>query len=128
MLPHPKYFLPYQHRWIMDNSPLKIIQKSRQVGISYSEAYRCLRRVTRVGAKYDVYRVPKPVTTWGGTLSIISTSPTSPTSPTRPIPSLTPVPPTFVATFVDQSLSSGPTEIPKHRSTETPKPHPCPPM
>jgi len=33
------YFLPYQERWILDESPLRIIQKSRQVGITYADAY-----------------------------------------------------------------------------------------
>jgi phage FluMu gp28-like protein len=50
-----KYFLSYQYRWILDDSPLKIIQKSRQVGISYAEAYRCVRRASRVGARFDIF-------------------------------------------------------------------------
>jgi phage FluMu gp28-like protein len=33
------YFLPYQQRWIDDPSPLKIIEKSRQIGITYADAY-----------------------------------------------------------------------------------------
>jgi phage FluMu gp28-like protein len=32
---HRKYFLSCLYRWILDDSPLKIIQKSRQVGISH---------------------------------------------------------------------------------------------
>jgi phage FluMu gp28-like protein len=35
----PLYFLPYQTRWILDDSPLKIIEKSRQIGISFADAY-----------------------------------------------------------------------------------------
>ncbi len=34
-----QYFLPYQECWILDESPLRIIQKSRQVGITYADAY-----------------------------------------------------------------------------------------
>ncbi|CAK0766022.1 Mu-like prophage FluMu protein gp28 [Gammaproteobacteria bacterium] len=30
--------LPYQQRWVADNSPVKIIEKSRRIGISYAEA------------------------------------------------------------------------------------------
>jgi phage FluMu gp28-like protein len=55
MLSDSKYFLSYQYRWILDNSPLKIIQKSRQVGISYAEAYRCVRRVSHAGARFDIF-------------------------------------------------------------------------
>jgi phage FluMu gp28-like protein len=31
--------MPYQRRWILDKSPLKIIEKSRQIGISFADAY-----------------------------------------------------------------------------------------
>ena len=34
-----KYFLPYQCDWIFDTSRLKIIEKSRQIGITYADAY-----------------------------------------------------------------------------------------
>jgi hypothetical protein len=37
--PDPKYFLPCQRKWIQDNSPLKIIGKSRPVGISHGDGY-----------------------------------------------------------------------------------------
>src|SRR6516164_1141840 len=33
------YFMPYQRRWSLDKSPLKIIEKSRQIGISFADAY-----------------------------------------------------------------------------------------
>jgi len=43
-----QYFLPYQKRWILDNSPMKLYAKSRRIGISYATSYRvndkCLRR------------------------------------------------------------------------------------
>ena len=39
-----KYFLPYQNRWIVDESPLKIYKKSRRIGITYGTSYRCVRK------------------------------------------------------------------------------------
>jgi phage FluMu gp28-like protein len=50
-----KYFLPYQIRWIEDTSPLRIIEKSRQIGITYADAYHSVRVASRAGARYDVY-------------------------------------------------------------------------
>src|SRR6266404_6312871 len=41
---HTPYFLPYQKRWILDNTPLKIIEKSRQVGISFADAHDSVRK------------------------------------------------------------------------------------
>src|SRR6266478_5674575 len=52
---HLKYFLPYQRRWILDLSPLKIMQKSRQVGISYADAYHSVRIVSKKTSRLDVY-------------------------------------------------------------------------
>ncbi len=46
MNPELKYFLPYQRRWILDTSPLKLIQKSRQIGIPYADAYHSVRTVS----------------------------------------------------------------------------------
>jgi phage FluMu gp28-like protein len=51
----PPYFLPYQIAWIMDASPLKIMQKSRQIGISYADAYDSVRKVCVDGARLDVW-------------------------------------------------------------------------
>ncbi len=50
-----KYFLPYQHHWINDTSPLKIFQKSRQIGITYADAYHSVRIASRMNARFDVY-------------------------------------------------------------------------
>lgn len=50
-----KYFLPYQERWIADKSPLKIVEKSRQIGFSYCTAYSALRRVAAKEARLDVW-------------------------------------------------------------------------
>jgi phage FluMu gp28-like protein len=38
------FFLPYQRRWILDSSRLKIMEKSRQVGMSWSTAYHLVRQ------------------------------------------------------------------------------------
>jgi phage FluMu gp28-like protein len=50
-----KYFLPYQQKWILDASPLKIIEKSRQIGMSYATAYSCVKRAAAKGARLDVW-------------------------------------------------------------------------
>ena len=41
------YFLPYQQRWINDESPLKLYEKSRRVGITYATSYRAVRKCLR---------------------------------------------------------------------------------
>jgi phage FluMu gp28-like protein len=49
------YFLPYQNKWLTDTASLKIMQKSRQVGISYTDAYDSVRKVCQRGARLDVW-------------------------------------------------------------------------
>ena len=49
------FFLPYQRAWIRDDSPLKIIEKSRQIGISFADAYDSVRKVIAKGARLDVW-------------------------------------------------------------------------
>ncbi len=46
-------FLPYQARWIADNSRLKLMRKSRQIGISWSTAYAAVARTGVDGARHD---------------------------------------------------------------------------
>jgi len=46
-------FLPFQERWIKDNSRLKLMEKSRQIGISWSTAYTADERTALAGAKWD---------------------------------------------------------------------------
>jgi phage FluMu gp28-like protein len=41
------YFLPYQAKWIDDESPLKLYEKSRRVGITYGTSYRSVRKCLR---------------------------------------------------------------------------------
>ena len=50
-----KYFLPYQINWINDRSPLRIIEKSRQVGITYADAFHSVELASAKGARHDVY-------------------------------------------------------------------------
>src|SRR5216684_9133063 len=50
-----KYFLRYQEEWISDDSLLKIIQKGRQTGMSYADAYDSVRRAGTKGAQLDVW-------------------------------------------------------------------------
>ncbi|MBI3987175.1 MAG: hypothetical protein HY343_09655 [Lentisphaerae bacterium] len=38
------YFLPYQNRWIDDDSPFKIYPKSRRIGITFATSYRCFKK------------------------------------------------------------------------------------
>ncbi|MDR1433092.1 MAG: terminase family protein [Puniceicoccales bacterium] len=38
------FFLPYQASWILDASPLKILEKSRQIGMTLATAYGAVRR------------------------------------------------------------------------------------
>ncbi len=49
------FFLPYQKRWIEDESRLKLMEKSRRVGISFSTAYGCCRRVSLQDERYDTW-------------------------------------------------------------------------
>jgi phage FluMu gp28-like protein len=36
--------LPYQKKWINDSAPIKLMEKSRQIGISWATAYSVIRR------------------------------------------------------------------------------------
>jgi len=46
-------FLPYQERWIVDCSRLKLMEKARQIGLSWSTAYAADERTAEAGAKWD---------------------------------------------------------------------------
>ncbi len=50
-----KFFLPYQAKWIHDNSKLKLMQKSRQIGLSWSTAYRLVRQKSQKGCRFDAW-------------------------------------------------------------------------
>ena len=45
--------LPYQAAWIRDESRLKLIEKSRQIGLSWATAYAAVSRTALVSAKFD---------------------------------------------------------------------------
>jgi len=46
-------FLEFQQRWIQDNSRLKLMEKSRQIGVSWSTAYAADERTALAGNKWD---------------------------------------------------------------------------
>jgi phage FluMu gp28-like protein len=49
------YFLPYQRKWIDDNSRNKLAEKSRRVGLTFAEQFRRVQRLGTEGARYDAY-------------------------------------------------------------------------
>jgi phage FluMu gp28-like protein len=51
--PNNGLFLPYQAKWIKDSSRLKLMEKSRQIGLSWSTAYTADERTAMIGAKWD---------------------------------------------------------------------------
>jgi len=48
-------FLPYQARWITDTARLKLMEKSRQIGLSWATAYSIVRRKAQVDAALDAW-------------------------------------------------------------------------
>lgn len=46
-------FLPYQSRWIEDGSRLKLMEKARQIGLSWATAYACVSRTALATARLD---------------------------------------------------------------------------
>lgn len=46
-------FLPFQSAWIKDESRIKLMEKSRQIGISWSTAYGADERAAAKGARFD---------------------------------------------------------------------------
>lgn len=46
-------FLPFQGKWIKDDSRLKLMEKGRQIGLSWSTAYACNERTSIQGARFD---------------------------------------------------------------------------
>ncbi|WP_241085746.1 phage terminase large subunit family protein [Candidatus Vondammii sp. HM_W22] len=46
-------FLPYQEKWIKDSARLKVMEKSRQIGLSWSTAYPLVERTAAASARYD---------------------------------------------------------------------------
>src|SRR2546428_11638676 len=50
-----KRFLPYQIAWIKDQSPLKLMEKSRQGGMTLADTYDSVRKVSVLGARLNVW-------------------------------------------------------------------------
>jgi phage FluMu gp28-like protein len=50
-----KYFLPYQRAWIEDLSLLRIMEKSRQIGASFADAYDSVRKAGCTEGGMDVW-------------------------------------------------------------------------
>ena len=48
-------FLPYQWKWIQDESRMKLMQKGRQIGLSWSTAYRVDLKTAMKGQRYDTW-------------------------------------------------------------------------
>lgn len=48
-------FLTYQSDWIRDNKRIKLMEKSRQIGISWSTGYRSVRETSKKGCPYDTW-------------------------------------------------------------------------
>lgn len=46
-------FLPFQSKWIKDESRIKLMEKARQIGISWSTAYGSDERAAAQGARHD---------------------------------------------------------------------------
>lgn len=46
-------FLPFQSAWIRDASRIKLMEKSRQIGVSWSTAFGAAERAAAQGARYD---------------------------------------------------------------------------
>lgn len=51
---HPEsLFLDFQQRWIDDTSRLKLMEKARQIGLSWGTSYACTERTAQAGARND---------------------------------------------------------------------------
>ena len=55
MRPREGVLLSYQKRWVEDPARLKLAEKARQVGWSWSTAYRLVKETGRRGAKWDAW-------------------------------------------------------------------------
>src|SRR5215475_8730751 len=48
-------FLPYQRAWIRDQASLRIMQKSRQIGASFADAYDSVKKAGCTTGAMDVW-------------------------------------------------------------------------
>jgi len=49
------FFLPYQDKWIADRAIMKIMEKSRRIGISYGTSYELVREHSRKESNLDTW-------------------------------------------------------------------------
>lgn len=49
------FFLPYQRRWIEDPAPIKLMEKSRQIGMSWATAYALVSRTATPDQRLDAW-------------------------------------------------------------------------
>ena len=47
--------LPYQRRWVLDPARIKVMEKARQIGISWASAYSLVRRKAPADARLDAW-------------------------------------------------------------------------
>jgi phage FluMu gp28-like protein len=52
---HDRMLLPYQRKWVQNDSRLKLCVKSRQIGLSWCTAYRVVRQKVREKARLDAW-------------------------------------------------------------------------
>lgn len=53
MIEVEEFFLPYQKKWIVDESRIKVMEKSRQIGMTWTTAYSLVRGHTLNSCKQD---------------------------------------------------------------------------
>jgi phage FluMu gp28-like protein len=52
---HDRMLLPFQQKWVKDNSRLKLCVKSRQIGLSWCTSYRLVRQKLSKDARLDAW-------------------------------------------------------------------------
>lgn len=52
-IPADNLLLPYQTAWVDDTARLKLMEKGRQIGLSWATAFACVARTSVRGAKHD---------------------------------------------------------------------------
>ncbi|HKQ38272.1 MAG TPA: hypothetical protein VJ063_09355 [Verrucomicrobiae bacterium] len=80
-----RYFLPYQRRWIDDPSPLRIVEKSRQIGLTTADAYDSVIKAIASDRALDVWVSSRDLRTareylrickhWAETLEVAASGP-----------------------------------------------------
>ena len=53
--PGPTLLLPYQRKWVLDESPYKLAVKSRQIGWTWATAFGVVVRKSQEGERYDAW-------------------------------------------------------------------------